>query len=241
MKAPALPNRLLPFCWHFFRQFPSGCLGLLVFPILGRGVFASIAYATKNLTDTVRAMHNPAAETSKLVKPFTLFAFLVVARFAMDGAMWLSSYHTRAPMLVRIKEEVFAYAQRLSSAYFENTLSGKIAHRAVLLPDQVLALFDMMVFDFVPGGCFFVFVAAYFYVASPVFCATAFAAVVVYFTVSLLVGRECTRRAIANNAIMVNDVRVTSDKAVIGEADATADGVVKLSLGRKRHVLLKQV
>ncbi len=49
------------------------------------------------------------------------------------------------------------------------------------------------------------------------------------------------RRAIANNAIMVNDVRVTSDKATVGEADVTADGVVKLSLGRKRHVLLKPV
>jgi tyrosyl-tRNA synthetase len=49
------------------------------------------------------------------------------------------------------------------------------------------------------------------------------------------------RRAIANNAIMVNDVRVTSDKAAIGEADVTAQGVVKLSLGRKRHVLLKPV
>jgi tyrosyl-tRNA synthetase len=49
------------------------------------------------------------------------------------------------------------------------------------------------------------------------------------------------RRAIANNAIIVNDVRVTSDKAVIGEGDVTADGVVKLSLGRKRHVLLKPV
>jgi tyrosyl-tRNA synthetase len=49
------------------------------------------------------------------------------------------------------------------------------------------------------------------------------------------------RRAIANNAILVNDARITSDKATIGEADVTADGVVKLSLGRKRHVLLKPV
>src|SRR6202166_3584016 len=49
------------------------------------------------------------------------------------------------------------------------------------------------------------------------------------------------RRAIANNAILVNDLRVTNDKAVIGEADVTAEGVVKLSLGRKRHVLLKPV
>jgi tyrosyl-tRNA synthetase len=49
------------------------------------------------------------------------------------------------------------------------------------------------------------------------------------------------RRAIANNAIMINDVRVTSDKAAIGEADVTANGVIKLSLGKKRHVLLKAV
>jgi tyrosyl-tRNA synthetase len=49
------------------------------------------------------------------------------------------------------------------------------------------------------------------------------------------------RRAIANNAIMINDVRVTSDKAAIGVSDLTAEGVVKLSLGRKRHVLLKPV
>jgi tyrosyl-tRNA synthetase len=49
------------------------------------------------------------------------------------------------------------------------------------------------------------------------------------------------RRAIANNAIMINDTRVSSDKAVIGDVDVTANGVIKLSLGRKRHVLLKPV
>jgi len=49
------------------------------------------------------------------------------------------------------------------------------------------------------------------------------------------------RRAIANNAIMINDVRVTDDKAVIGLTDLAANGVVKLSLGRKRHVLLRPV
>ena len=47
------------------------------------------------------------------------------------------------------------------------------------------------------------------------------------------------RRAIANNAIMVNDARVTSEKATIGEPDVTAEGVVKLSLGKKRHVVLR--
>jgi len=47
------------------------------------------------------------------------------------------------------------------------------------------------------------------------------------------------RRAIANNAIAVNDQRVTSDKHVIGAKDITRDGIIKLSLGKKRHVLLR--
>jgi len=47
------------------------------------------------------------------------------------------------------------------------------------------------------------------------------------------------RRAIANNALQINDVRVTDDKYMIGGKDLTADGVIKLSFGRKQHVLIK--
>ncbi len=200
MNAPPLPNRLGRFFLYFGRQFRWGCLGLLTFPVLGRAIFASIAFATKQLTDTVLSLHGPVHDAGRaLTKPFVLFAALVAARFFCDAAMWFCSYHTRSPMLIRIKEEVFAYAQRLSPAYFESTLSGKIAHRAVMLPDQMLMLFDMTVFDFIPGAMFFIFVAAYFYIASPTFCAAAALGIVVYFTGSLLLGRECARRAGANN------------------------------------------
>jgi ATP-binding cassette subfamily B protein len=199
MNPASLPNRLRPFCLHFYRQFPWGCLGLVVFPVLSRGAFASIAYATKRLTDTVLGMHHPAGESGKLLVPFAWFVGLVVVRFAVDAGAWFSSYHTRSPMLLCIKEEVFAYTQRLSSSYFENTLSGKIAHRAIMLPDQTLLLSDMVVFDFIPGAAFFAFVAAFFYLANPVFFAAAVVAIVTYFSISLLVGRECTRRAIASN------------------------------------------
>ncbi len=47
------------------------------------------------------------------------------------------------------------------------------------------------------------------------------------------------RRAVANNALSVNDVRVSDPGQVITVADLTADGVVKLSHGRKKHVLIK--
>ena len=47
------------------------------------------------------------------------------------------------------------------------------------------------------------------------------------------------RRAISNGAIAINDVRITTDKHVIAVKDVTGDGVIKLSLGKKQHVLLK--
>jgi tyrosyl-tRNA synthetase len=49
------------------------------------------------------------------------------------------------------------------------------------------------------------------------------------------------RRAIANRSLAVNDSRITNFDFTIGEKDLTAEGMIKLSFGRKRHVLLKPV
>jgi hypothetical protein len=46
------------------------------------------------------------------------------------------------------------------------------------------------------------------------------------------------RRAIANNAIRVNDRPVTDPQATLGPADLTGDEVIKLSFGRKKQALL---
>jgi tyrosyl-tRNA synthetase len=46
-------------------------------------------------------------------------------------------------------------------------------------------------------------------------------------------------RAIGNNAIAVNDERVTANDHMLHEKDITPEGVIKLSLGKKRHVLLR--
>jgi len=60
-----------------------------------------------------------------------------------------------------------------------------------------------------------------------------------FVTAGLATSNGEVRRAITNNAVAVNDVRITSDKHMIGEKDITSDGVIKLSLGKKQHVLLK--
>ena len=47
------------------------------------------------------------------------------------------------------------------------------------------------------------------------------------------------RRQIKGGGLKVNDVAVTDEKMVLSLKDLTPEGVIKLSLGRKRHVLLK--
>jgi tyrosyl-tRNA synthetase len=47
------------------------------------------------------------------------------------------------------------------------------------------------------------------------------------------------RRAIANNAVSINDAKVADVQRTVTLADANAQGLVKLSLGRKRHALVR--
>jgi tyrosyl-tRNA synthetase len=49
------------------------------------------------------------------------------------------------------------------------------------------------------------------------------------------------RRSIQGGAIKVNDAAVNDDKFVISSDMAIADGAVKLSMGKKKHVLLRQI
>ncbi len=47
------------------------------------------------------------------------------------------------------------------------------------------------------------------------------------------------RRQIKGGGLRVNDVAVTDEKMLLKPADLTPEGVIKLSFGKKRHVLLK--
>jgi tyrosyl-tRNA synthetase len=49
------------------------------------------------------------------------------------------------------------------------------------------------------------------------------------------------RRQIKGGGIRVNDQAVSDEKAILNAASLTPEGVVKLSLGKKRHVLIKPV
>jgi len=47
------------------------------------------------------------------------------------------------------------------------------------------------------------------------------------------------RRHVQGGAVRINDTAVSDERRVIGTADVSADGVVKLSLGKKKHILVR--
>jgi tyrosyl-tRNA synthetase len=57
----------------------------------------------------------------------------------------------------------------------------------------------------------------------------------------LVASTSDARRQIKGGGLKVNDVTVTDEKMLLTPKDLTPEGVIKLSLGRKKHVLVKPV
>ncbi len=58
---------------------------------------------------------------------------------------------------------------------------------------------------------------------------------------ALVASTSEARRQIKGGGLKVNDATVSDEKAQLSAKDLTAEGVIKLSLGKKKHVLLKPV
>jgi tyrosyl-tRNA synthetase len=62
-----------------------------------------------------------------------------------------------------------------------------------------------------------------------------------YVLLHLVMSKGEARRQIRNGGLRVNDVVVADENMMLTSKNLTPEGVIKLSLGRKRHVLLKPV
>ncbi len=62
-----------------------------------------------------------------------------------------------------------------------------------------------------------------------------------FVTTGLVKSNGEAKRNIQGGALRVNDTAVTDEKAKLTAKDISADGIIKLSLGKKKHVLLKPV
>ena len=62
-----------------------------------------------------------------------------------------------------------------------------------------------------------------------------------FVTAGLVKSNSEARRQVQSGGLRVNDAVVTDEKAKLRPSDVSADGVIKLSFGRKKHVLLRPV
>jgi tyrosyl-tRNA synthetase len=62
-----------------------------------------------------------------------------------------------------------------------------------------------------------------------------------FHTARLVTSNGEARRQIKAGGLKVNDETVTDEKSMLTGKDLSPEGVIKLSLGKKRHVLLKPV
>jgi tyrosyl-tRNA synthetase len=62
-----------------------------------------------------------------------------------------------------------------------------------------------------------------------------------FVTAGLATSNSEARRHIQGGAVRLNDQPVSDDRRSVTEADLTPEGVVKLSLGKKKHVLVRPV
>lgn len=186
-----LPTGVAALLFHFLGQSPFWAIVMVSASCTIKAVYVSIAYATKLIVDTLLSFHG--ANTSEIFTalrgPGLLFASLVIVRLFIDLTCWISSYKLRFPLLERMRSELFAYVQRHSPSYFDSNLSGKLAHKTMLVPEQLLAVYERFVFDFIPAVVYFFVIGGYFYTQAHFFAWGILGYLAVYFSSSLLMGR----------------------------------------------------
>jgi ABC-type multidrug transport system fused ATPase/permease subunit len=186
-----LPRSIVRLFWLFARPFAATVVLMIVTSASLRALSVLQYYAAKRIVDTATRidLNAPGAWHDVLRSLFGFFAILG-ASIVIEWGAWFCSYSSRIPVLARARQLVFTYAQRHSPTYFDNMLTGKVAHRAMLLPEQTVTLFERTNWDYLPLTMQCLLLLVLFFRAQPVFALVLVAWLLVYFAVTLVMGRR---------------------------------------------------
>jgi ABC-type multidrug transport system fused ATPase/permease subunit len=146
-----LPRSIVALFWLFARPYATNVVLMMVASVSLRALSVLQFYAAKRIVDTATHtdLHAPDA-WGVLVRPLLQFFAIIAVFIVVEWGAWYCSYSSRIPVLARARQLVFTYAQRHSPTYFDNMLAGKVAHRAMLLPEQTVTLFERTNWDYLP-------------------------------------------------------------------------------------------
>ncbi len=186
-----LPRSILRLFWLFARPYRATVLLMMLASLSLRALSVLQFYAMKRIIDTaVRVdLHAPGA-WSALRSPLVGFFAVVAVFILVEWGAWFCSYSSRIPVLARGRQLVFTYAQRHSPTYFDNMLTGKVAHRTMLLPEQTVTLFERTNWDYVPLVVQCGLLLVLFFRAQPAFAAILLGWLGVYVAVTVVMGRR---------------------------------------------------
>jgi ABC-type multidrug transport system fused ATPase/permease subunit len=186
-----LPRSIVRLFWLFARPYRSTVLLMMVASISLRALSVLQFYATKEIVDSATRvdLHSPDA-WGALLRPLREFFGIVVVFILVEWAAWYGSYSSRLPVLARARQLVFTYAQRHSPTYFDSMLTGKVAHRAMLLPEQTVTLFERTNWDYLPLAMQCVLLLVFFFRAQPAFALVLLVWLVFYVAITATAGRK---------------------------------------------------
>jgi ABC-type multidrug transport system fused ATPase/permease subunit len=186
-----LPRSIFALFWLFARPYATNVGLMMVASISLRALSVLQFYAAKRIVDTATQTDLHATDAwCVLVKPLLQFFAIIALFIVVEWGAWFCSYSSRIPVLARARQLVFTYAQRHSPTYFDNMLAGKVAHRAMLLPEQTVTLFERTNWDYLPLTMQCCLLLVLFFRAQPSFALVLFAWIGVSVAVTVVMGRK---------------------------------------------------
>jgi ABC-type multidrug transport system fused ATPase/permease subunit len=186
-----LPRSIFRLFWLFAGPYRATVLCMMVASLSLRSLSVLQFYATKRIIDTATRidLHASGAWGALLQPLFAFFAIVAVSIVTEWGA-WYCSYSSRIPVLARARQLVFTYAQRHSPTYFDNMLTGKVAHRAMILPEQTVTLFERTNWDYLPLAVQCCLLVTLFFRARPSFALVLLVWLSVYVATTIVMGKR---------------------------------------------------
>lgn len=189
-----LPRSILKMFAFFAKPFWLAIVLQLVAGVMLRVLTTLQIYVAKNVADVamVTDLKRPDAFTL-LFHPFSVILIIFAIQIVTEWVAWFCSYQGRIRVLARARQVIFSYVQRHNATYFDDMLTGKVAYRAMLMPEQVVGLYERVCWEYLP----FVFQSAIilfmFAQISPLIAVLVGIWWAAYMGLSVLLGRRISR------------------------------------------------
>lgn len=164
-----LPKTLLPFIWHFLRNYKAVCF-IFVFLAVSAGFWGPFnSMIVKMIINLLPHVQN--GDTSILIVPGSLIVlnFIVFDNFTWRGMDYIN-YKYQGEIKNKIIKSTFENILGGSHQFFQENLAGRISNQILTLADNIEIILHRIVIDFIRGASLLLMSFAVSFSVNPTFC-----------------------------------------------------------------------